>query len=480
MSISIATLDGGRTAIEDGALEQFTMSIRGDVLQPNDPRFGERPVFNAMHKRRPALIVRCTGTADVADTVRFARQHNLLVAVRGGGHSVAGHSSCDGGIVIDLTRMRGVDVDPNSRTARVQGGALWGDVDRETQAHALVVPGGVVSETGVAGLTLGGGEGWVRRKYGLTIDSLLSARVVLADGSVVTASAASEPDLFWALRGGGGNFGVVTSFEFRAHPLAPIVAFAGVFYRAADAARILPLWRDYCVDAPDEVSSMAGCVTMPAWPMLPPPIHDQPCLIVGAVCVGDPDQGLRIMQPLREFGTPLADISQPMPFFHVQTAFDAIFPMGKLQSYWKAQNLASLSDRAIEIIANRANRRPSPLTMVGTFQMGGAINRVGAGDTAYGERSALWMSSIDGNWEDPADNAKNIAWVRESFREISPFSTGTTYANFAGQADETPAALASTAYGANMARLRLIKAKYDPQNIFRLNANITPAAGAPV
>jgi hypothetical protein len=475
MPISIATLDGGRTNVADAVIEQFTASIRGDVLKSGDPRFTERPVYNAMHQRRPALIVRCTGTADVVDTVRFARQHNLLVAVRGGGHSVAGHSACDGGLVIDLTRMRGVDVDPGSRSARCQGGALWGDLDREAQAFGLIVPGGVVSETGVAGLTLGGGEGWVRRKYGLTVDSLLSAQVVCADGSVRTASATSEPDLFWALRGGGGNFGVVTSFEFRAHPHGPIVAFAGVFYRAADAAAILPRWRDYCSGTPDEVTSVALAITLPAAPSLPPPIHNQACLVIGGVYVGPPEEGMRVMQPLRDFATPLADISQPMPYSAVQTAFDGLFPMGKLQSYWKAQNLKALPDEATAIIAARANQRPSPLTLVVTFQMGGAINRVGATETAYAERSAPWMSSIDGNWENPADNQKNVAWVRESFKLISPYSTGTTYTNFTGQDDETAVALASTAYGANMARLRLIKATYDPDNFFRLNANIAPA-----
>lgn len=480
MPISIATVDGGRTSVDESALDQFAASIRGELLKPGDSRYSEKPVYNAMHDRRPALIVRCTGTADVVDAIKFARQHSLLLAVRGGGHSVAGHSTCDNGIVIDLTRMRGVEVDPESRIARVQGGALWGDLDRETQAFGLVVPGGVVSETGVAGLTLGGGEGWVRRKYGLTIDSLLSARVVCADGSVRTASAKSEEDLFWALRGGGGNFGIVTSFEFRAHPLGPIVAFAGVFYRAADAAKILPRWRDYCLDAPDEVTSVSVAITMPAAPTLPPPIHNQACLVIGGVYVGEAEQGMKVMQPLRELGTPLADISQPMPFRAVQTAFDPLFPMGKLQSYWKAQNLASLPDRAIEIIAARANQRPAPVTLVVTFQMGGAINRVAATDTAYAERSALWMSSIDGNWENPADNAKNIAWVRESFNQIAPYSTGTTYTNFTGQADESAVALASTAYGANMARLSMIKAKYDPDNFFRLNANVAPAATARV
>ena len=475
MATEIVTLHGGRTSVNDAALEQFRMTIRGEVLKPGDPGYSDKPIFNAMHQRRPALIVRCAGTADVVDAVKFARQHDLLVAVRGGGHSVAGHSSCDGGMVVDLTRMRGVDVEPASRIARVQGGALWADVDRETQAFGLVVPGGVVSNTGVAGLTLGGGEGWVRRKYGLTIDSLLSAQVVCADGSVRTASAVSEPDLFWALRGGGGNFGIVTSFEFRAHPLGPIVAFVGVFYPLANAASILPHWRDYCLDAPDEVTSLAVAITMPAAPHLPAAIHGQACLVIAGVYAGPVDEGMKVMQPLRTLGTPLADISQPMPFEAVQTSFDPMFPMGKLQSYWKAQNLAHLPDDAIGIIAARANQRPSPLTLVGLLQMGGAINRIGAGDTAYAERSAPWMSSIDGNWESPTDNENNIAWVRESFEQIAPYSTGTTYTNFTGQSGETAGALAATAYGANMSRLGQIKARYDPDNFFRLNPNIAPA-----
>jgi hypothetical protein len=475
MPTQVATLDGGRTSIDDAALEQLRTTIRGALEKPGDPGYADKPVYNAMHQHRPAFIVRCAGTADVVDAVTFARRHGLLVAVRGGGHSVAGHSAGNGVMVIDLTRMRGVDVDPAAGTARVQGGALWGDVDRETQAFGLVVPGGVVSETGVAGLTLGGGEGWVRRKYGLTIDSLLSARVVCADGSVRTASPASEPDLFWALRGGGGNFGIVTSFEFRAHPLGPIVAFAGVFYPVGDAANILPRWRDYCANAPDEVTSVALAITMPAAPTLPPPIHNQACMVIGGVYAGPPDAGMKVMQPLRQLGAPLADISQPMPFSVVQSAFDALFPMAKLQSYWKAQNLADLPDKAIEVIATRANQRPSPLTLVVTFQMGGAINKVDSAETAYAERSAPWMSSIDGNWENAADNEKNIAWVRESFRQIAPFSTGTTYTNFTGQSDETVGALTATAYGGNMSRLRRIKAHYDPDNFFRLNPNIAPA-----
>jgi FAD/FMN-containing dehydrogenase len=286
--------------------------------------------------------------------------------------------------------------------------------------------------------------------------------------------------LFWALRGGGGNFGVVTLFEFQAHPLGPIVAFNGVFYKVEDAPSVLRGWRDYCAKSPDEVTSVAVAITMPAAPTLPPAIHNQACLVIGGVYVGAPEEGMRVMQPLRELGTPLADISQPMPFSHVQTAFDPFFPMGKLQSYWKAQNLATLPDEAIDVIAARARTRPAPVTLVATFQMGGAINRVGATETAYGERSAQWMSSIDGNWENAADNAANIAWVRESFKLVSPYSSGTTYTNFTGQADEAAVALTTHAYGANMNRLAMIKAKYDPDNFFRINPNIAPAAAAGV
>jgi len=477
MALSLATLDGAWVTIEEAALAELRAAVRGDVQTPDDSGYADKPIFNRMHGRRPGLILRCAGTADVVEAVNFAREHGILTAVRGGGHSVAGHSSCDGGLVVDLTRMRAVDVDPYTRTVRVQGGALWRDVDRETQVFGLVVPGGVVSETGVGGLTLGGGEGWVRRKYGLTIDSLRSARVVCADGIVRTASAESEPDLFWALRGGGGNFGVVTSFEFQAHPLGPLVAFAGVFYATADAAAVLRRWRDYCEGAPDEVTSVAVAITMPEDAHLPPSVHNQSCLVVGGVYAGPPEEGMAIMQPLRSLGTPLADISQPMPFSAVQTAFDAFFPMGRFQSYWKAQNLSSLPDEAIEVIAERAHARPAPLTLVATFQMGGAINRVGPTDTAYAERSAPWLSSVDGNWDDPADNERNVAWVRESFRRISRWSAGTTYTNFTGQADEEYESLTATAYGANMARLALAKAKYDPDNFFRLNPNIAPAAG---
>jgi FAD/FMN-containing dehydrogenase len=475
MTFLVSTRTGGETKVEDDELEELRAGVRGDVLMPADDGFDANPIYNAMHKRRPAIKVRVTGTADVVETVNFARRRDLLVAVRGGGHSVAGLSSCDNGVVIDLTRMRAVSVDPVARRASVQGGALWCDVDHETQAFGLVVPGGVVSETGVGGLTLGGGEGWVRRKYGLSIDSLRSATVVCADGSVHVASADNDADLFWALRGGGGNFGVVTDFDFDAHPLGPVVAFAGVMYSTRDAAEILPRWRDHLADAPDEVTSVAVGISMPADPSLPEAVHNQSCLVIGGVYAGDVDEGMNVLEPLRQLGTPLADISGPTPFTGVNSAFDPFFPMDTFQSYWKAQNLDSLPDEALAVIAAKANSRPAPTTLAVVFQMGGAINGVAPEATAYGERTAQWMSSFDGNWEDPSDNAANVAWVRDAFDQVARYGKGSTYTNFTGQADETADALARNAYGTNTVRLRAIKKQYDPDNFFRINPNILPA-----
>ena len=476
MTILISTLEGGETKVGDDELEQLRAGLRGDVLTPADDGFDANPIYNAMHNRRPALKVRPTGTADVVDAVNFARERNLR------GRGARRRALRRRSVELRRRHRHRPDADagrhasiPIARRASVQGGAVWADVDRETQAFGLVVPGGVVSETGVGGLTLGGGEGWVRRKYGLTIDSLRSATVVCADGSVHVASADNDPDLFWALRGGGGNFGVVTHFDFDAHPLGPIVAFAGVLYSTRDAGEILPRWRDHIADAPDEVTSVAVGISMPADPGLPEAVHNQSCLVIGGVYAGDVDEGMKVLQPLRELGTPLADISGPTPFVGVNSAFDPFFPMGTYQSYWKAQNLDTLPDEALAVIAAKADSRPSPVTLAVVFHMGGAINRVGSADTAYGERTAQWMSSFDGNWEDPKDNAANIAWVRDAFDQVARYGKGSTYTNFTGQADETADALARNAYGANTARLRAIKKQYDPDNFFRINPNILPA-----
>jgi len=476
MATTLHTVEGRSVELSDETLTELSTRLRGEALTPGDPGFEDaRSPFNAMQPDRPSLVVRCTGTADVVDAVNFAREHGIEVTIRGGGHSVAGFSSSDGGMVIDLSSMHGVDVDPDAGVARVQGGALWGDVDREAQLFGLATPGGVVSDTGVAGLTLGGGYGWLRRKHGLSCDNVVEAQIVGADGEVRTASADVNSDLYWAIRGGGGNFGIVTSFTFRLHPVGPMVAFTGVFYRQADAPEILRGYREYFRNAPDDVSPEAISITMPADPHLPPPIHEQECFIVAAVHAGDVAEGMEVMQPLRELATPLADISQPMPFTAVQSAFDAFFPRGTFQSYWKAVYLPELPDDAIDLITKKGGERPSPLTFVDTYVNGGAMARVPEQDTPLDDRSAPYMVAVVGLWDDAADNEANIAWVRETWREISEFGSG-TYLNFTGLADEDVSTPVEAAFGSNLQRLAEIKAKYDPENFFRRNNNVVPAA----
>jgi FAD/FMN-containing dehydrogenase len=478
MATHVATLEGSQAGLGEDALEALKMGLRGRALTPSDPGYRDvRAQFNAMNDGQPALVASCTGTADVVDAVNFAREHGLAVAVRGGGHSVAGLSSIEGGMLIDLAPMRGVQVDPEQRLAHVQGGALWGDVDRETQAFGLAAPGGVVSDTGVAGLTLGGGYGWLRRKYGLSCDHLVEAQVVGADGQVRPASADSEPDLYWALRGGGGNFGIVTSFTFDLQPVGPIVGFAAVFYPIEEAADVMRGWRDYVEGAPNDVTAVCVTLTFPANPDMPEAIHDRPCILIGGVHAGDdPEAGLAEMQPLRELGTALFDMSGPTPYTGVHSGLDPLFPRQTWQAYWKSQYLDELTDDAIDVIASKAQDRPAPLTLVNTFHMGGAIGDVGAEETAFAERSAPYMVSIDGMWGDAADNDANVAWVRAAWDEVRQYGNGAVYLNFTGLADEAPAAGVETAYGRNLHRLAEVKAAYDPDNFFRINNNIKPAA----
>jgi FAD/FMN-containing dehydrogenase len=460
--------------ISEEELTEFRMTLRGQALRPGDPGYEQvRPSFGAMYPDHPGLVVLCSGTADVVDAVNFARERGIEVTVRGGGHSVAGLSSTDGGMVIDLAPMNGVLVDPKEQVAYVQGGALWADVDREGQLYGLSTPGGVVSDTGVAGLTLGGGYGWLRRTYGLSCDNVLEYEVVCADGQVRNASADANPDLYWALRGGGGNFGIVTRFTFRLHPVGPIVAFGGVFYPAADSESVLRGFREYAETAPDTVNCMAVAITMPEDPHLPPPVHNQDVIVVGSVCVGDPEEGMAEIQPLRELGTPLADISQPMPWRIVQAAFDGFFPRGEVRTYWKSTSASELSDGLLDVIATRGQDRPAPLATIVLWLTGGQVNRVGQDEAAFSERSAKYLISVEGSWHDPADDDDVIAWVRESWSAISEFGTGTTYINFA-EADSQD--VVDEAFGAKLEKLAEIKAKYDPDNFFRRNNNILPAA----
>lgn len=485
MTVTMTTLHGPLTDLAEAEIEAFRGRLRGTVLgspassAPSVPAMETqtRDVFNARYVRRPAVIAQCAGTADVVDAVTFAREHDLAVAVRGGGHSVAGLSTIEDGMLIDLSAMRGVQVDPEQRLAQVPGGALWGDVDRETQAFGLATPGGVISDTGVGGLTLGGGYGWLRRRYGLSCDNVVQAQVVCADGEVRTASATHNPDLFWAIQGGGGNFGIVTSFTFRLHPVGPVVAFAAPFYPLQDLGDVLRGWRDYVLGAPDEVTSSVVTMTFPAVPGTPEVVHNRPCAIVAAVHAGDPDAGMAAMAPLRELGTPLFDMSQPTPYTAVQSGFDPLFPRNTLRAYWKSQYLADLTDEAIAVIADRALDRPAPLTLVNTLHMGGAIGAIGPQDTAFAERCAPFMISIDGHWSDPAADAETVAWVRSAWERIGAYGTGGVYLNFTGLADEPVRAGVGDALGENLHRLADLKARYDPENFFRFNNNILPTAG---
>ena len=431
-----------------------------------------RAVQNGMIERRPALITRCNGVADVVSAVNFASENDLLVAIRGGGHNVAGNALCDDGLVIDLSEMHAVRVDPEARTVRAEGGATWADVDRETQAFGLATPGGFVSSTGIAGLTLHGGMGILRRKFGFNVDNLLSVDVVLADGSLVTASATEHPDLFWAMRGAGSNFGVVTSMEFRLHPVGPIIAFCAPAYPADEAPRILRAWREYMETAPDEVSSQGALWSIPAAEGFPEELHDVPVVIPAAFYAGPAEEGERIMQPLRELGQPLLDLSGQMPYVDLQSMFDPFFPKGGMY-YFKSQYVDEMSDDLIDELYAIAKARPSHRSLLVIWHQGGATSRVGAQETPLAGRDAPYLVSFDGAWFDPADNEPNIAWARDGWAAMQRHSSGEMYLNFAGLGEEKEE-LVRSGYGINYQRLVRIKNKYDPTNFFRVNNNIPP------
>ena len=465
------------TRVDDERVTALRQWFRGDLLAPADPGYDEaRQLWNGMFDKRPALVAMCTGTADVIDAVNFARENGLRVAVRGGAHGVAGTGSVDDGLMINLSRMDGVRVDRQAGTIRVGGGATWGAADREAQAFGLVTPGGVVADTGVAGLTLGGGIGWVRNKYGLSCDNLLSADVVTADGQLVTASASENADLLWGLQGGGGNFGIVTSFEFRLHPLGPEVMAAIPMYALEDASAVLRQWRDFVLSAPEEVTSAAIIWTIPGDPPgMPDAVVGRDVLITAAVYAGPAAEGERVLQPLREFATPLADLSSPMPFRAMQSAFDPFFAnKGAVRSYWKSLYLNAMSDAAIDAIVARGRDRPSPWTLINIPHFGGAATRVTADATAFGRRWPF-MLSMDANSVDPnVSDAALKTWSRDFWTEMQEFSSEGVYLNFLGEEEEGADELVRLAYGANYDRVRELKQKYDPNNFFSVNQNIAP------
>ena len=431
------------------------------VIRPADADYDTaRRIWNASIDRRPGLIVRCTGLADVIAAVNFAREQQLLVAIRGGGHNVGGRALCDGGMVIDLSRMKGIHVDAAAKRVRVQPGVLLGELDRETHVYGMAVPAGVVSKTGIAGLTLGGGVGWLVRKYGLTCDNVISFEIVTADGAVRRASADEHPDLFWALRGGGGNFGVVTSFEFRLHPVGTVLGGMLVHPRER-ATELLKFYRDFTRDAPDELATYFG--------LLHTPDGTPVCAIV--TCYnGDLAAGEKVLEPLRRFGPPMMDAVAQMPFPQMQTLLDGAVPDGN-QNYWKSAFLKDLNDDAIETIVRNANDATSPMTAVLVEQYGGAAGRVAAQDTAFGQRHVQYDIGILTQWADPKDSARHIAWTRAFASAMTPHGAGGYLLNFLGEEED---ATIRAAFGANYDRLVEVKSKYDPENFFRVNQNVLP------
>jgi FAD/FMN-containing dehydrogenase len=468
----VATTSGAATVLEEATIQAFKACLRGELLRHGDAGYDPaRAIWNGMIDRKPLLMARCTGAADVIAAVNFARANQLLLAVRGGGHNIAGTAVCDGGLVIDLSAMRGIHVDPTARTARAQPGSTWGDLDRETQVFGLATPGGMVSTTGVAGLTLGGGFGWLSRTYGLTVDNLRSVDLVTADGRLLTASATEHPDLFWGVRGGGGNFGVVTSFEYQLHPVGPTVMAGMVLYPMEQAHDVLHFYGEYAVAAPDALGTCAVLRIAPPAPFLPHEIHGQPVVGIIACYAGPLEAGERLTRPLKAFGTPVADLIGPKPFTDHQKLLDAGQPPGR-HYYWKSEYLPGLSDAAIETTVSYARRLSSPLTAVLIMQLGGAISRIDEGSTAAGNRAAAFVLNINTSWVDPNESSKHIQWTREFWAAMRPFSTGGVYMNFLS-ADEGEERIRA-AYGANYDRLVALKNRYDPTNLFRVNQNIKP------
>ncbi|HVO03625.1 MAG TPA: FAD-binding oxidoreductase [Candidatus Cybelea sp.] len=464
-------------ATTEQALAPLRAGFAGELILPGDPSYDSvRQLWNAIFDKRPALIARCRNARDVSAAVTHAKRHAMEVAVRGGGHNAGGSGSSDGGLVIDLSLMNGVTVDPAARRALVGGGATWAEFDGAAQEHGLATPGGVVSATGVGGLTLSGGIGWLRGSYGLSLDNVLAVEIVTADGAVHNANPRDGADLFWAIRGGGGNFGVVTQFEFAVHPVGPEVMLMLPIYRAEDAAPVMKAWRDFMATAPDEIGgSLVEFSTIPEDPAYPREAWNMKVMALAGVWAGPTDEGERAIAPLRRLATPLLDFSGRMRYCEVQKLYDGLFPKGGNRAYFKSMYLDRLDDAAIDEIAPRAADRPSPSSLCSVWFMGGAVGRVDAGATAFGDRSFRWMLSIDALWQKAEDDATNLGWTRGLWNDMQRFSNGRAYLNFAGLPEDGDSLRRST-YGANYARLAEIKARYDPTNLFRLNQNIVPKA----
>ena len=461
-------------AIEPGTFEPLRARFRGALLRPHEEGYDEaRRVWNGAIDRRPALIARCTGADDVVEAVRFARERDLLVSVRGGGHAVAGHAVCDGGVMIDLSLMKAVRVDPQAQTSRAAGGVLWGELDRVTQGAGLATTGGIISHTGIAGLTLGGGLGHLMRKHGMTVDNLMSVDLVTAEGERLHVDAESESDLFWGLRGGGGNFGIATALEYRLHPVGPMVLGGPIVWPLAEAPEVLRFVNEFAAEAPDELGITIATRLAPPMPMLPSDQYGRPVIMLLLVWAGDPAEGRNAIAPLLELGTPLAELIRPVPYLVIQSMLDGGAPHG-MHYYWKSHRLPALSDDVIDVFMARIEAITSPFSQIAGWVVGGAVSRVDADSTAVGgrERTLGFEINVTAAWPPrDQDGERHTAWVREGWELLRPHASG-VYANFLS--DEGAGDIES-AYGDRLGRLRSIKDRHDPTNFFRLNANIEPS-----
>ncbi|MEJ2696297.1 MAG: FAD-binding oxidoreductase [Candidatus Sulfobium sp.] len=471
--LPVADSSGSRSVLKKAALEEFRSGLHGRIILPGESAYeGARKIWNGMIDRKPGLIVQCRGADDVISCINLAREEDILLAVRGGGHNVAGNAVCEGGLVIDLSEMRSVRTDVNNHVVHIEGGATLGDVDRETSSHGMATPMGVVTATGYAGLTLHGGMGWQLRKHGLASDNVLGVDIVTADGSLLRANAGENPDLFWAVRGGGGNFGVVTSFSSGLHPVPEEVLFSVFVFSLDNAAAVLRFMRDYMAEAPDELMVLAALWTAPDLPDIPPQHRGSHVLFVLGCYIGPPGDAEAFVKPLRTCRPTVADLSSRKSWVEVQKFFDEDYPPGR-RYYWKSTLIKGLTDPVIEAVVRQTASRPSMLTSIDIWPMGGAFGRVDPAATAFGSRDVAFTVNYESNWDDADNDQANIQWTRTSLKEVQDLSQARTYLNFAGLAEDMEKMVRGS-FGDNFSRLQAIKAKYDPANLFRTNFNISP------
>ena len=473
--VQFSGLQGGKVALSNDILTALQSQLRGSLCLPDEAGYEEaRTIWNAMIDRRPAAVVRCRGAGDVMRAVRLAHDNGLLVAVRGGGHNISGNAVCEGGLLIDLSPMRSVRVDPKGRTARVEPGVTLGEFDKEAQTFGLATPLGINSTTGVAGLALGGGFGWLSRKLGFTVDNLISADVVTADGALVQASVTENPDLFWAIRGGGGNFGVVTSFEFKLHPVGPDLVSGLIVHPFARARELLAGYREVAAASPDDLTIWVVLRKAPPLPFLPAEVHGKDILVFAVCYAGEPGEADGALAPLRALGEPIADVIGVQPYAAWQTAFDPLLTPGAF-NYWKSHNFTALSDGLFDTLIDYVGTLPTAECEIFIGQIGGASSRVAADATAYPHREAKFVMNVHTRWRERGDEQASIDWARGLFAASAPYATGGVYVNFMPE-DETDRV--AQAYGSNYARLEALKTKYDPDNLFRLNQNVQPISTA--